>query len=164
MLDKMAMKKAAMDMLSKMKELDMSKVSSVTVTFSDMSDKDHEEDYGEEEDTGEYEAEGKSCEYCGCDAKRRGGGACCDRCGSGECPDCGSEMEDNKCEVCEYEDMDDKDLWRMKHKYGVPHMLKMKQLMDKGMSPLQAHKKVKGKEKPMMMKKMKEVEDEYEEE
>lgn len=155
MMDKMAMQKAAMDMLSKIKDLDMSKVSSVTISFSDMSDEEHE---ASEE---EYEAEGDACEYCGCDAKRRGGGACCDRCGNGECPDCGAEMEDNMCPECEYEDTDDQDLWRMKHKYGIPHMMKMKEHMKKGMSPMEAHKKVAGKAGPkrLVEKLVKKVDD-----
>jgi hypothetical protein len=175
MLDKMAMKKAAEKLLGSLSELDPSKISSVTISFSPSSGDrlrdEMEEDYGEEEDTGEYPMpEGEKCSHCDASPKTRGKGACCDRCGKGQCPDCGSEMEDNMCEGCEYEDTSMSDLQRMKYKYGAPHMMKMKKLMDKGMSAMMAHKKVgkpmsvrpipKAKDSSLVMKE--EVEDEYE--
>ena len=173
MLDKMVMKKAAEKLLGStqrvLSELDPSKISSVTISFS--QDEMEEEDYGEEEqraDTGEYPMpEGEKCSYCDASPKARGKGACCDRCGKGQCPDCGCEMEDNMCEGCEYEDTSMSDLQRMKYKYGAPHMMKMKKLMDNGMAATMAHKKF---VKPMNVRpipkakeKKEEVEDEYKE-
>jgi len=165
-MDKMIMKEAASKLLSSIANLDPKKISSISISFS----QGDEMDVDEEEDTGEYPMpEGEKCSHCDASPKARGKGACCDRCGKGQCPDCGSEMEDNMCEGCEYEDTSMSDLQRMKYKYGAPHMMKMKKLMDKGMSPMMAHKKA---GKPMSVRpipKAKEVmkeemKDDYEEE
>lgn len=164
-MDKMIMKEAASKLLSSIANLDPKKISSISISFS----QGDEMDVDEEEDTGEYPMpEGEKCSHCNASPKARGKGACCDRCGKGQCPDCGSEMEDNMCEGCEYEDTSMSDLQRMKYKYGAPHMMKMKKLMDKGMSAMMAHKKA---GKPMSVrpipkvKEMKEeMKDDYEEE
>jgi hypothetical protein len=135
------MKDAAMNLLGTLAELDPKRISSVTINFD--SEEEMGMDEGEEPSHPEYPMpEGESCEYCECPPSKRGKGACCDRCGMGECPDCGAEMEDNMCPECEYEDTSMSDLQRMKHKYGAPHMMKMKKMMDKGASPMQAHKSV----------------------
>lgn len=167
-MDKMIMKEAASKLLSSIANLDPKKISSISISFSqgDEMDVDEEE---QRADTGEYPMpEGEKCSHCNASPKARGKGACCDRCGKGQCPDCGSEMEDNMCEGCEYEDTSMSDLQRMKYKYGAPHMMKMKKLMDKGMSAMMAHKKA---GKPMSVrpipkvKEMKEeMKDDYEEE
>jgi len=164
-MDKMIMKEAASKLLSSIANLDPKKISSISISFS----QGDEMDVDEEEDTGEYPMpEGEKCSHCDASPKARGKGACCDRCGKGQCPDCGCEMEDNMCEGCEYEDTSMSDLQRMKYKYGAPHMMKMKKLMDKGMSAMMAHKKA---GKPMSVrpipkaKEMKEeMKDDYEEE
>lgn len=164
-MDKMIMKEAASKLLSSIANLDPKKISSISISFS----QGDEMDVDEEEDTGEYPMpEGEKCSHCNASPKARGKGACCDRCGKGQCPDCGCEMEDNMCEGCEYEDTSMSDLQRMKYKYGAPHMMKMKKLMDKGMSAMMAHKKA---GKPMSVrpipkaKEMKEeMKDDYEEE
>lgn len=167
-MDKMIMKEAASKLLSSIANLDPKKISSISISFSqgDEMDVDEEE---QRADTGEYPMpEGEKCSHCNASPKARGKGACCDRCGKGQCPDCGCEMEDNMCEGCEYEDTSMSDLQRMKYKYGAPHMMKMKKLMDKGMSAMMAHKKA---GKPMSVrpipkaKEMKEeMKDDYEEE
>lgn len=167
-MDKMIMKEAASKLLSSIANLDPKKISSISISFSqgDEMDVDEEE---QRADTGEYPMpEGEKCSHCDASPKARGKGACCDRCGKGQCPDCGCEMEDNMCEGCEYEDTSMSDLQRMKYKYGAPHMMKMKKLMDKGMSAMMAHKKA---GKPMSVrpipkaKEMKEeMKDDYEEE
>lgn len=136
----MIMKEAASKLLSSIANIDPKKVASISISFKDDEEMDADT---EESSKPEYPMpEGESCEYCECSPKARGKGACCDRCGKGQCPDCGAEMEDNMCDECEYEDTSTSDLQRMKHKYGAPHMMKMKKMMDRGASPMQAHKAV----------------------
>lgn len=119
MLDKMAMKDAASKLLSSIKNLDMSKVRSVTIEF-----KDHPDAAEEAFEPASYHKAGSKEEQ-----------------EEEICPDCGAEMEHGMCPECEYEDVTENHLQKMKKIHGIPHMLEMKKYMDKGLSPLQAHKK-----------------------